>query len=88
MSKDQKNAAGDPKGYPLKVNGVELHVSHPSLPASAILILAVEHDAIAGKPEEYVLQGDKGQYKPGDIVDLREDSVFIAIPDKATPVAL
>ena len=40
-----------------------------------------------GKPDEYALQGDKGQYGPDDLVDLLEDDVFITIPTTPTQVA-
>ena len=88
MSTNPTDVKDSPKRYPFKVNGVELHSTHESLPASAILILAVEHDAIAGNPEEYLLEGDKGKYEAGSVVDLGEDNIFIAIPNKATPVAI
>ena len=73
--------------YVLKVNGVSLSTEHELLTAAAILILAVDHNAISGKPDEYLLDGPKGIYQLGDVIDLREENVFIAIPDKSTPVA-
>ncbi len=41
----------------------------------------------AGKPEDYLLQGDKHLYKPEDWVNFEEDKVFITIPQGATDVA-
>lgn len=70
-----------------KVNGEEIHTDHQSLLAIEILELAKEKDAIPGNPADYILQGDKGTYKGDDRVNLVEDNVFIAIPDKPTPVA-
>ncbi len=70
-----------------KVNGVEIHTDHESLSAEEILKLAKEKGAIPGNPEDYILQGDKGVYKGTDHVDLKEDNLFIAIPNKPTPVA-
>lgn len=70
-----------------KVNGVEIHTDHESLSAEEILKLAKEKDAIPGNPEDYILQGDKGKYKRDDSVNLKEDNLFIAIPNKPTPVA-
>jgi hypothetical protein len=73
--------------FTFKVNGVEIPTDHESLLAREILKLAEEKGAIPGNPEDYILQGDKGEYKQDDQVNLKEDNLFIAIPDKPTPVA-
>ena len=73
--------------FTFKVNGVEIRTDHQSLLAKKILELAKEKGAIPGNPGDYILQGDKGSYKANDRVNLEEDNVFIAIPDKPTPVA-
>lgn len=73
--------------FELKVNGVEIKTPHQKLVAHDILELAEKHGAMPGKPEEYILQGDKGQYGWDDWVDLEEDNVFITIPNVPTPVA-
>ena len=73
--------------FSFKVNGIEIKSGGRELAASEILKLAAEHHAMPGKPEEYVLQGDKGQYSPNDLVDLLEDYVFITIPTAPTQVA-
>ena len=77
--------------FTFKVNGVQIDTPHQKLVALDILKLAKEKGAIPGKPEEYILQGDKGpdkgKYKADDWVDLSEDNLFIAIPNKPTPVA-
>ena len=52
-----------------------------------ILKLAKKAGAMPGNPEEYILQGDKGQYGQDAWVDLLEDNVFITIPSTPTPVA-
>ena len=70
-----------------KVNGVEIRTDHQSLSAKKILELAKEKGAIPGNPEDYILKGDKGEYKGDDGVNLEEDNLFIAIPDRPTPVA-
>ena len=70
-----------------KVNGVEIYTDHESLLAKEILKLAKEKGAIPGNPDDYILQGDKGEYKGDDRVNLKEDNLFIAIPNKPTPVA-
>ena len=75
------------KVFTFKVNGVEIPTDHQSLLAKEILELAKEKEAIPGNPEDYILKGDKGTYKGDDRVNLEEDNVFIAIPDKPTPVA-
>ena len=73
--------------FAFKVNGVEIYTDHESLLAKEILELAKEKGAIPGKPDGYILQGDKGKYKGDDRVNLKEDNLFIAIPNKPTPVA-
>ena len=70
-----------------KVNGVEIQTDNQFLLAKEILKLAKEKGAIPGDPEDYILQGDKGKYKQDDNVNLKEDNLFIAIPNKPTPVA-
>ena len=47
--------------------------------AHDILELAEKNGAIPGKPEDYLLQGDKGQYGWDNWVDLEEDNVFLTI---------
>ena len=77
-----------PEGpFVFKVNGIEIKADSRVLLARKILELAAEQHAMPGKPDEYVLQGDKGQYGPDDLVDLLEDNVFITIPNTPTPVA-
>ena len=73
--------------FTFKVNGVEIYTDHESLLAKEILKLAKEKGAIPGNPEDYILQGDKGKYAGNDRVNLKEDNLFIAIPDKPTQVA-
>ena len=78
---------GVPRPFIFKVNGVEIEVAESKLMARDILELAKERGAMPGKPEDYILQGDKRQYKPDDWVDLEEDNSFITIPTAPTPVA-
>ena len=73
--------------FTLKVNGIEMTISHQKPVAHDVLELAEKKGAIPGKPEDYILQGDKGQYGWDDPVDLEEDNLFITIPNKPTPVA-
>ena len=87
MSENSPTAPEPKPGYDLKVNGIQIHTTHQALTAGAILILALEHHAIVGKPEEYLLQGTKRTYGPDEVVNLLEDDQFIAIPNKPTPVA-
>ena len=75
------------KSFTLKVNGTEIDTPHQKLVAHDILELAEKNGAIPGKPEDYILQGDKGQYGWDDWVDLEEDNRFITIPNKPTQVA-
>ena len=73
--------------YTLKVNGIELSTDHQIPTAIDILKLAKEKDAIPGNPNKYILQGDKGKYGGDTPVDLKQDNVFITIPNEPTPVA-
>lgn len=73
--------------FALKVNGIEMTMSHIGVVAHDILELAEKRGAIPGKPENYILQGDKGQYGWDNWVDLEEDNRFITIPNTSTPVA-
>ena len=73
--------------FTIKVNGIEIEVKRRRVTAREILELAKQHGAMPGKPEEYILQGDKGKYGPDDRVDLAEENVFITIPNTPTPVA-
>ena len=73
--------------FEFKINGVEIYTEHQYLLAKEILEIAEEKGAIPGKPEGYILQGDKGKYQLDDQINLEEDNLFIAIPNKPTPVA-
>lgn len=75
------------RSFSFKVNGIEIEVKRTKILASAILDLAAERGAMPGKPEDYILQGDKGPYKSDDWVNLEEDNQFITIPNTPTPVA-
>ena len=75
------------RSFALKVNGIEMTMSYIGVVAHDILELAEKHGAIPSKPENYILQGDKGQYGRNDWVDLEEDNRFITIPNVSTPVA-
>ncbi len=75
------------RSFTLKVNGIEMTTLHQKLVAHDVLELAEKNGAIPGKPEDYILQGDKGKYGWDDWVDLEEDNLFITIPNKPTPVA-
>ena len=73
--------------FTFKVNGEEIYTDHESLMAKEILALAQEKGAIPGNLEDYILKGDKDEYKGDDRVNLKEDNQIITIPDKPTPVA-
>lgn len=79
--------AGKKEEFILKVNGIEIETPHQNIVAHDILELAQKRGAMPGKPEEYILQGDKGQYGWDDWVDLEEDNVFITIRNTPTQVA-
>jgi len=73
--------------FTLKVNGIEMQMGQEKVVAHDILELAEKEGAIPGKPENYVLEGDKGRYGRDDWVNLSEDSVFITLRDAPTQVA-
>ena len=77
--------------FPFKVNGEELSAPCQVLLARKVLVIAADHGAMPGKPDEYLLQGDKGpnkgRYGPDDPVDLLEDNIFITVANTPTPVA-
>lgn len=75
------------RSFALKVNGIEMTTSYIGVVAHDILEFAEKNGAIPGKPEGYLLQGDKGQYGWNDWVDLEEDNRFIAISIRSTQVA-
>ena len=77
----------DKSRFAAKVNGVEIEFKQAIVTAIEILNAAKKHGAIPGQPESYVLEGDKGRYSGSDKVDLREDFIFITVPDTPTPVA-
>lgn len=83
---DEKNHRQD-DSFAFKVNGIEMSSPQEKLFASEVLKLAKQNGAIPGKPEDYILQGEKGKYKNDDLVNLEQDDQFITIPDKPTPVA-
>ena len=75
------------KLFTFKVNGIEIPTTQQRILAHDILELAKKAGAMPGNPEEYILQGDKGQYGQDAWVDLLEDNVFITIPSTPTQVA-
>ena len=75
------------KHYAFKVNGIEIQTTQQRILAHDILELAKKAGAMPGNPEEYILQGDKGQYAQDAWIDLLEDNVFITIPSTPTQVA-
>ena len=75
------------KHFEVKVNGTEFVMEDSSPTALEILVLAKQLGAIPNDPEGYVLQGDKGEYRGNQRVNLAEDNVFITIPVSPTVVA-
>lgn len=73
--------------FEFKVNGVSIESPKEVLTAYEILKLAQEKGAIPGDAADYILKGDKGEYQPDQPIDLKEDSVFLTLPNKPTPVA-
>jgi hypothetical protein len=73
--------------FTIKVNGVEISTDQQELKAGEILHLAKQQGAIPGNPEEYILKGEKQEYRWNDTVDVAQDNIFIAILNTPTPVA-
>lgn len=73
--------------FSIKVNGLAIHAEHEKMAAHAILELAEKKGAFPGKPDEYMLLGDKGTYNGDDEVNVREDDLLVAIRNRPTPVA-
>ncbi len=77
----------DQKGIVVRVNGGELSLSVEKPTALDILKLAKKKGLIPGEPQDYFLLGDKGKYSGKDVVDVEEETVFLTIPNRPTPVA-
>ena len=77
------------ESFTVEVNGVEFKVNHEKLVAADVLKLALEHGAISGEPNEYVLESDdpRKEFKPDDWVDFHEYKSFTAERSTPTPVA-
>lgn len=73
--------------HTFRINGVEIQSPQQKPAALDILKLAKDKGAIPRKPDEYILQGKKTQYKPIDRVNLSEGDEFITIPNTPTSVA-
>ena len=73
----------------ITVNGVRIKIDHEKVLASDILALAVEHGAISGSPDEYVLlsKAPEHEFKATDWVDLLEYKDFYTERSTPTPVA-
>lgn len=74
-------------GRGFEVNGQVFETDRDTLTATTILEDAKKKGMIPREPGDYVLHGDKGDYRGNEEVNLNEDSVFITIPTGATPVA-
>ena len=80
-------AEADKENFEFKVNGLQIAATQQSVKAQYILELAKQAGAMPGNPEDYILQGDKGEYGWDDWVDLLEDNIFITILNTSTQVA-
>ena len=84
MAEADKNEG---KGFTFKVNGIQIEAPQQEVVVHDILELAKKAGAMPGEPEDYILQGDKGQYGWNDLIDLEQDNVFITIRNAPTQVA-
>lgn len=71
----------------VRVNGGEFNVPGDEPTALEILRLAKEKGLMPGDPEGYYLLGDKGRHSIDDRINVREENVFLTIPNRPTPVA-
>ena len=85
MAEAEKNQ--EDGAYNFKVNGIEFEIKRRIVLAREILEIAAKQGAMPGKPDEYVLEGDKGRYEADSKIDLAEDNIFITLPIKAPQVA-
>lgn len=73
--------------FKFKINGVEITSGTSRLNAGEILKLAEEHQAIPGAPEDYMLVGEKGEYRLVEEIDIEIDDLLISVPTGPTQVA-
>lgn len=73
--------------FKFKINGIEIASERSRLSAGEILKLAEEHQAIPGSPEDYMLVGEKGEYRGIEEIDFEIDELLISIPTAPTQVA-
>ena len=82
-------STSDEMVYSFTVNGTAIKTPHEKLTAADILRLAINHGAISGKPEDYILEDreTEREFKADDVVDFTEFKDFITEKSGATPVA-
>ena len=75
--------------FEFDVNGITIKAGHEKLTALDIIRLAIEHGAVSGKPEDYVLASvrPEHEFKSDDVVDLLEYKEFVTEKSGPTPVA-
>lgn len=73
--------------FRFKINGIEIASESSRLNAGEVLKLAEEHQAIPGAPEDYMLVGEKGEYRLVEEIDIEIDDLLISIPTGPTQVA-
>lgn len=80
---------GEDSTFEFTVNGTIIKTTHEKLAAIEIIRLAVEHGAVPGPPEAYILESidPPREFKDEDIVDLREYKDFVTEKAGPTPVA-
>lgn len=71
------------------VNGTTMKTTREKLTAFDIIRLAIQHGAVSGKPEDYVLESiyPEREFKPDDYVDLQKYKEFVTEKSGPTPVA-
>ena len=73
--------------YGFKVNGLEFTTEKADPTALEILDIAKRGGAVSDNPAEYILKGEKAEYRGDERVDLAVDNVFITVPAGPTPTA-
>lgn len=73
--------------FKFKINGIEIASDRSQLNADEILQLAEANHAIPGAPGEYMILGERGEYRGVEEIDIVIEDLLISIPTGPTPVA-
>lgn len=80
----------DAERYEFEVNGHELYSPQQKLTAGEVLEIAKAGNALDGDIGDQTLEdldGTHGEFPVTEEIDLREDHVFVTMPNRPAPVA-